>query len=184
GALHLVFHLARAGWVRWTEPAPAGRPKPGRGPLALRIVLEPSATIDLTEAGTQKRLAVYLVRDPAEIPGIARLGIDPLSPAFTSESLAAMLEGRRTQIKGVLTDQTLLAGVGNAYSDEALHRAGLSPFRLASTLEPAEVVALHDALGRALTEAVERSRGLPASGLKDGKRAGMRVHGRTGLPCP
>ena len=184
GDLHLVFHLARAGWVRWNEPAPAGRPKPGRGPLAFRLVLEPDSAVDLTEAGTQKRLAVYLVRHPDEVPGVARLGIDPLSASFTPEALAGLLEGHRAQIKGVLTDQTVLAGVGNAYSDEALHRAGLSPFRLAAALEPEEIMRLHGALRDALAEAVERSRGLPASGLKDDKRAGMRVHGRTGLPCP
>ncbi|HEV2370006.1 MAG TPA: DNA-formamidopyrimidine glycosylase family protein [Acidimicrobiales bacterium] len=184
GTLHLVVHLARAGWLKWMEPAPTARPKPGRGPLALRLVLDPDSAVDLTEAGTQKRLAVYLVADPDNVPGVARLGVDPLSAAFSVEKLASVVADRRTQIKGVLTDQSLLAGVGNAYSDEGLHRAGLSPFRMAATLTSEEVARLHDSLVAALSEAVHRSRGLPASGLKDGKRAGMRVHGRTGLPCP
>lgn len=184
GGLHLILHLARAGWVRWRDPAPAGRPRPGKGPLALRLVLSGPAAVDITEAGTQKRLAVYLVADPQEVPGIARLGADPLDPAFTVEVLAALLVGRRTQIKGTLTDQSVLAGVGNAYSDEALHRARLSPFRPAGSLGPEEVQELYAALTGNLRQAVERSAGLPAAGLKDDKRAGLLVHGRTGLPCP
>ena len=192
--LHLVVHLARAGWVRWSVPPPAGRARPGKGPLALRVVLGPAApdpsdsdgdgALDFTEAGTQKRLAAYVVTDPSVVPGVGRLGIDPLDPAFTAQALADLLRDRRAQIKGVLTDQGVLAGVGNAYSDEALHQARLSPFRTAAALTPEEVRNLHSALVGLLTEAVERSRGLPASGLKDTKRAGMRVHGRTGLPCP
>ena len=187
--LHLIVHLARAGWVVWKAEAPAARARPGKGPLALRVVLsgrgeEPVAALDFTEAGSQKRLAAYVVSDPADVPGVARLGIDPLDPAFTAEVLAGLAAGRRAQIKGVLTDQSLLAGVGNAYSDEALHRAGLSPFRSAASLSPEEVERLHRSLVDLLSEAVERARGLPASGLKDDKRAGMQVHGRSGLPCP
>ncbi|HET6809882.1 MAG TPA: DNA-formamidopyrimidine glycosylase family protein [Acidimicrobiales bacterium] len=187
--LHLVVHLARAGWVVWREEAPAARARPGKGPLALRLVLSgrdrgPDAALDFTEAGTQKRLAAYVVADPDAVPGVARLGIDPLEPAFTKAALAGILDGRRSQIKGVLTDQALIAGVGNAYSDEALHRSGLSPFRSAAGLSTDEVDRLHASLVELLTEAVERARGLPASGLKDDKRAGMRVHGRAGLPCP
>ena len=184
GDLHLVFHLARAGWVRWNEPAPAGRPKPGRGPLAFRLVLEPDSAVGLTEAGTQKRLAVYLVRHPDEVPGVARLGIDPLSASFTPEALAGLLEGHRAQIKGVLTDQTVLAGVGNAYSDEALHRAGLSPYKKAGSLDGPEVARLHEAVVGVLTEAVGRSSSLGIAELKGDKKRAMQVHGRTGEPCP
>ena len=189
GGLHLVVHLARAGWVVWREEAPGTRARPGKGPLALRLVVSDGeggsdSSLDFTEAGTQKRLAAYVVTDPGEVPGVGRLGIDPLDPAFTREELARLVSGRRSQIKGVLTDQAVLAGVGNAYSDEALHRARLSPFRPAAGLSADEVAVLHTALVELLTDAVERSRGLPASGLKDGKRAGMQVHGRTGLPCP
>ena len=189
GGLHLVVHLARAGWVVWREEAPSSRARPGKGPLALRLVLSgrgggPDAALDFTEAGTQKRLAAYVVADPDAVPGVARLGIDPLDPAFTTAALAGLVDGHRGQIKGVLTDQALIAGVGNAYSDEALHRAGLSPFRSAASLSADEVERLHAALGELLSDAVERARGLPASGLKDDKRAGMQVHGRAGLPCP
>lgn len=187
--MHLVVHLSRAGWVVWREEAPVGRARPGKGPLALRVVLSglddgAEAALDFTEAGTQKRLAAYVVADPSAVPGVARLGIDPLDPGFTSVALAGLLADRRAQIKGVLTDQSLLAGVGNAYSDEALHRARLSPFRTAATLSAEEIDRLHHALVELLSDAVERSRGLPASGLKDDKRSGMQVHGRDGLPCP
>ena len=144
----------------------------------------PDAALDFTEAGTQKRLAAYVVADPATVPGVARLGVDPLDPAFSTEALAALTRDRRSQIKGLLTDQALIAGVGNAYSDEALHRSGLSPFRSAASLSPEEIERLHDSLVELLSDALERSRGLPASGLKDDKRAGMQVHGRAGLPCP
>ena len=187
--LHLVVHLARAGWVVWREDAPAARPRPGKGPLALRLTMSgrgggPVAALDFTEAGTQKRLAAYIVSDPRTVPGVARLGVDPLGPGFTAEVLTELVADRRAQIKGVLTDQSLLAGVGNAYSDDALHRAHLSPFRSAATLSPEEVDRLHRSLVEVLSDAVERARGLPASGLKGDKRAGMQVHGRTGLPCP
>lgn len=181
--LHLVVHLARAGWVRWNGAVPSGRPRPGRGPLALRVRLSSGAALDFTEAGTKKRLAAYLVDDPRQVPGIATLGMDPLTAGFTLEAFTACL-GTSTQIKGVLTDQKVLAGVGNAYSDEALHRAGLSPFRPAKRLTPEEVERLWRAVVACLSEALERSRGLPAEGLKHDKRAGMKVHGRTGLPCP
>ena len=180
---HLVLHLARAGWIRWREGAAPARAKPGRGPLALRLVLD-GASLDVTEAGTQKRLAAYIVGVPEDVPGVAALGVDPLDPAFTTEHLARLLAGSHQQVKGVITDQRLLAGVGNAYSDEALHRARLSPFRPAGHLTPEEVAALHDAIVATLSEAVARSSGLPAAGLKDEKRAGMQVHARTGQPCP
>ncbi|MGZ4664857.1 MAG: DNA-formamidopyrimidine glycosylase family protein, partial [Frankiaceae bacterium] len=81
--LHLVIHLARAGWLAWKAKQPAAPPRPGRGPLALRVVLDDDSGFDLTEAGTQKRLAVYVVRDPDEVPGVARLGVDPLDPSLT-----------------------------------------------------------------------------------------------------
>ncbi|MBY8876475.1 Fpg/Nei family DNA glycosylase [Actinacidiphila acidipaludis] len=187
GDLHLVVHLARGGWVRWLDRLPDAPPKPGRGPLALRVRLgdpDDGAGFDVTEAGTQKRLAIYVVRDPQEVPGIARLGPDPLSGTFTLEDFAALLRGERRQIKGVLRDQSVLAGIGNAYSDEILHAAKMSPFKLAANLGDDEVAGLYAAMGTTLTEAVERSRGLPLRDLKSEKKSGLRVHGRTGEPCP
>ena len=182
--LHLIVHLARAGWLRWRDSLPEAPPKPGKGPLAFRLRFADGAGFDLTEAGTRKRLAVYLVTDPATVPGIAALGPDPLDPAFTPDVLAGLLAGLRTQIKGVLRDQKVIAGIGNAYSDEVLHAARMSPFRLASSLSPEEVAQLHAVIVGTLQEAIARSAGLQAGDLKAEKKAGLRVHGRTGQPCP
>ncbi|MDX3618413.1 Fpg/Nei family DNA glycosylase [Streptomyces europaeiscabiei] len=185
GELHLVTHLARAGWLHWRDRLPDGPPRPGgKSPLALRVALETGEGFDLTEAGTQKRLAVYVVRDPAQVPGVARLGPDPLADEFDVTRFAGLLAGERRQIKGALRDQSLIAGIGNAYSDEILHAARMSPFKLASSLRPEETRHLHEALRATLTEAVERSRGLAAGRLKAEKKSGLRVHGRTGEPCP
>ncbi|MEV5798308.1 Fpg/Nei family DNA glycosylase [Streptomyces collinus] len=184
GGPHLVTHLARAGWLQWRDRLPDGPPRPGKGPLALRVALETGEGFDLTEAGTQKRLAVYVVRDPREVPGIARLGPDPLAADFDEERLAALLKDERRRIKGALRDQSLIAGVGNAYSDEILHAAKMSPYKIAASLTPEEVHRLHEALRTTLTEAVERSRGLAAGRLKAEKKSGLRVHGRAGEPCP
>jgi formamidopyrimidine-DNA glycosylase len=184
GDLHLVMHLARAGWLRWREELPSAPAKPGKGPLAFRLVLDDGSGFDLTEAGTQKRLAVYLVRDPADVPGIATLGPEPMDPSFTVEALAGILDGRRTQIKGILRDQHIIAGIGNAYSDEVLHAARMSPFKLAATFTQEEVAALHEAIVTTLREAVGRSAGLAAADLKGEKKTGLRVHGKAGQPCP
>jgi formamidopyrimidine-DNA glycosylase len=182
--LHLVTHLARAGWLRWRDELPTQPPRPGKGPLAFRLRFADGAGFDLTEAGTRKRLAVYLVADTAAIPGVASLGPEPLDPEFTPQVLGGILAGRRTQIKGVLRDQKLIAGIGNAYSDEVLHAAKMSPFRLASSLSAEEVEELHAVIIGTLREAIGRSDGLAASDLKKEKKAGLRVHGKTGEPCP
>jgi len=183
-ALHLITHLARAGWLRWRDEMPDKPARPGKGPLAFRLVFADGSGFDLTEAGTRKRLAVYLVTDPAQVPGIASLGPDPLSPDFTTAVLAGLLAGRRTQIKGVLRDQRVIAGIGNAYSDEVLHAARMSPFRLASSLTPDDVAALHEVIVGTLRSAIERSSGLAAADLKAEKKAGLAVHGRAGEKCP
>lgn len=187
--LHLVTHLARAGWLRWSDSLPAAPVRPGKSPLALRVrLLDPRTGeepgFDLTEAGTQKRLAVYVVRSATGVPGIASLGPDPLAVAFDRARLAGILNGSRHQIKGLLRDQSIVAGVGNAYSDEVLHAARLSPFAIAGRLDEAEITRLFEALRSVLTAAVDAARGKPAKELKDAKRAGMRVHGRAGRPCP
>ena len=184
GTLHLITHLARAGWLRWRDELPDKPARPGKGPLAFRLAFADGAGFDLTEAGTRKRLAVYLVREPADVPGIASLGPDPLAPDFTAEVLGRLLAGRRTQIKGVLRDQKIIAGIGNAYSDEVLHAARMSPFRLASSLTADDVAALHAVIISTLTSAVERSSGLAAADLKSEKKAGLAVHGRAGEKCP
>ncbi|MBY8339054.1 Fpg/Nei family DNA glycosylase [Streptomyces spinosirectus] len=184
GGPHFVTHLARAGWLHWKDRLPDGPPRPGKGPLALRTALETGAGFDLTEAGTQKRLAVYVVHDPQEIPGVARLGPDPLADDFDAGRFAELLKSERRQIKGALRDQSLIAGVGNAYSDEILHAAKMSPFKLAASLTPEETDRLYEALRSTLIQAVERSRGVAAGRLKAEKKSALRVHGRTGEPCP
>ena len=133
---HLVLHLARAGWVRWKQEVPPVPPRPStKSPLAARIVLDNGSGLDITEAGTRKSLALYVVRDPSDVEGIARLGPDPLADEFTVEVLGEIL-GRagRAQIKGVLRHQGTIAGIGNAYSDELLHAAKLSPFKPSNSL--------------------------------------------------
>jgi formamidopyrimidine-DNA glycosylase len=185
GELHLITHLSRAGWLRWSEKLAAMPLKPGKGPIALRVHLgKPgeASGFDLTEAGTQKRLAVWLVDDPMAVPQIAALGPDALS--LGPEELAAVLAGNSGRIKTVITDQRTIAGIGNAYSDEILHVAKLSPFATAGKLTAAQLSALHDAMISVLTDAVSRSVGQGAAMLKGEKRSGLRVHARTGLPCP
>ena len=184
--LHLVVHLARAGWLRWKDTLPTAAPSPsGKNPLALRVHLDDGSGFDLTEAGTRKKLSVYVVRDPAEVPGIARLGPDPLADDFTVEALAAILgQHGRAQLKGVLRDQAVIAGIGNAYSDEILHVARMSPFKPANSLGAEDLLTLYAAIRDTLLDAVGRSAGLAAGELKAEKKSGLRVHARTGLPCP
>jgi formamidopyrimidine-DNA glycosylase len=185
--LHLVTHLARGGWLQWRESLPPAPPRPGKGPLAFRLHLAaedhgPVSGFDLTEQGTQKRLAVYLVRDVFDVPGIARLGPDALG--VDEQQLGSVLRSARGQLKRVLTDQSVLAGIGNAYSDEILHAARLSPFKPTQNLNDDEIARLYKAILDVLTDAVQRSVGQKAATLKGEKRSGLRIHGRAGLPCP
>jgi formamidopyrimidine-DNA glycosylase len=180
--VHLVVHLARAGWLHWRSGLPTAPPKPGKGPLAVRVHLEDGEGFDLTEQGTRKGLAVYVVRSPSEVPGIARLGPDALE--VDRDTFARLMRSRSGQLKGALTDQTLISGIGNAYSDEILHEARLSPFKMADKLNEDELVRLHEAMRSTLTDALERQVGQRAATLKGEKRSGLQVHARTGLPCP
>lgn len=182
GPWHLITHLSRAGWLRWSDKLATTPLKPGKGPIALRVHLGEGVGSDLTEAGTQKRLAVWVVADPLDVPQIAALGPDALS--LDSAGLAGVLAGQGGRIKTVITDQKVIAGIGNAYSDEILHVAKLSPFATAGKLTDAQLGALHDAMVSVLTDAVSRSVGQQAATLKGEKRSGLRVHARTGLPCP
>lgn len=183
GPWHLITHLSRAGWLRWSDKLSPTPLKPsGKGPIALRVHLDEGVGFDLTEAGTQKRLAVWVVADPMAVPQIASLGPD--APSLDSAGLAGVLAGNSGRIKTVITDQKVIAGIGNAYSDEILHVAKLSPFATAGKLTDAQLGALHDAMISVLTDAVTRSVGQQAATLKGEKRSGLRVHARTGLPCP
>ncbi len=182
--LHLVVHLARAGWLRWREKTPLATVKRGAGPIAARLVLDDGSGFDLTEAGTKKSLAIHVTRDPQSVERVATLGPDPLAESFTEAVFAGILAAAgRAQIKGVLRDQRLIAGIGNAYSDEILHVAKMSPFKPAS-MEAADVHVLYEAVQTTLREAVARSEGLAASELKGEKKSNLRVHGRFGQPCP
>lgn len=182
--LHLVLHLARGGWIRWSDALPAARAKPSKGPLALRVRLVGGSGFDVTEMGTEKRLAAYVVRDPADIEWVARLGPDPLDPRFDLARFRQAFAGQSGNVKKVLTDQSVIAGVGNAYSDEALHAARLSPFKPAGKLNDDESERLYRAVVEILRDAVTRSAGLPAAGLKAEKKEHLQVHGRTGQACP
>ncbi|MDZ5661481.1 Fpg/Nei family DNA glycosylase [Nocardioides sp. zg-1308] len=189
--VHLVIHLARAGWIRWRDEVPALPARPNsKNPLAARVViddpdLDVQPGLDITEAGTRKGLAIYVVRDPQEVEGISRLGPDPLDDAFTIDVLRGILEAEgRKQIKGVLRMQSIVAGIGNAYSDEILHAARMSPFKPANSLEDDDLQTLYDAIRGTLGDAVRRASGLAASELKGEKKSNLAVHGRTGQKCP
>lgn len=189
--LHLVFHLAKAGWLRWSDELPTRPPRLGRGrgqgggtAVALRCRLSDGSGFDLTEAGTRKGLAAYIVGDVELVPGLAALGPDPLGAGFTPEVFAGLLRGAGQQVKGLLRDQRVIAGIGNAYSDEILHAARVSPFAIASRLDDETVARLYESVRATLARAVVAASGRPARELKDAKRAGMAVHGRTGEACP
>jgi len=184
--IHLVLHLARAGWVRWRDEVPPIPPKPSpRSTLAARVVLDSDEGLDITEAGTKKSLALYVVRDPLDVPGIATLGPEPMSDDFTVEALAAILkDAGRKQLKGVLRHQGTIAGIGNAYSDEILHAARMSPYKPSDSLSDEELATLYAALRGTLADAVARSTGLAASELKGEKKSHLAVHGRAGQKCP
>ena len=182
GERWLITHLSRAGWLRWSDSLGTAPLKPGKGPIALRVHLGDGRGFDLTEAGTQKRLAVWVVDNPASIDALAALGPDALG--ISAADLAEVLARSSGRIKTAITDQKLIAGIGNAYSDEILHAARISPFATSSNLAAAQVSALHEAMVSVLTGAVQRSVGQQAAKLKGEKRSGLSVHGRTGLPCP
>ena len=183
--LHLLIHLARAGWLRWRNVAPAPMPRgPGKGPMAARLVLDDGSGLDITEAGTKKSLSISLVRCADEVPGVARLGPEPLDASFTEDVFFELLKKQgRAQIKGVLRNQSTIAGIGNAYSDEILHAAKMSPFKAADMAQD-DAARLYAALQSTLRAAVERADGVSASELKGEKKSNLQVHGRTGLPCP
>jgi formamidopyrimidine-DNA glycosylase len=181
GEVHLITHLARAGWLRWSDALAQAPLKPGKGPISLRVHLS-GPGFDLTEAGTKKGLAVWIVRDPNDVPSVARLGPDALSLDRTK--LGELFAGRTERLKTALTDQSLIAGIGNAYSDEIMHTAKLSPYATPGKLPSDALDRLADAMNEVLTSAVTRSVGQAAARLKGEKRSGLRVHARAGLPCP
>ncbi|MDQ4500774.1 DNA-formamidopyrimidine glycosylase family protein [Sinomonas sp. ASV322] len=186
GRLLVVVHLALGGWVRVNDKLPDPAPARGKGYTAARFGFvrgEETTGVDLTEAGTWKRLAVWIVRKLEDVPPIAELGPEPLEDEFTLEKFRSLLN-KRQQIKGLLRNQKIIAGIGNAYSDEILHVAKLSPFAVASALDDEETSRLYAALRETLEGATAEAIGRPPEDLKDEKRASMRVHRRTGEACP
>lgn len=179
---HLIVHLARAGWLRYQEELSPAPLRPGKSPIALRVYLDDGSGFDFTEAGTKKSLAIYVVRRPDEVPGIQRLGPDALD--VNLEEFTNRIVHENAQIKKAITTQHLIAGIGNAYSDEILHRAKISPFALTSRLTETQLATLHHVMRETLSEAVGRSVGQRAAELKSEKRTGLQVHGRAGEKCP
>jgi formamidopyrimidine-DNA glycosylase len=180
--LHLVVHLMIAGRFRWI---PAG----ARGRVPARIALAefqfPPGTLVLTEAGTKRRASIHLVQGAGGLAPFERGGLEPLDA--TRDEFAERLARENHTLKRSLTDPRLFSGIGNAYSDEILHRARLSPLKLTSRLSDEEVTRLHDATRATLTEWTERLRGEVGDGFPEKVTAfheGMAVHGRFREPCP
>lgn len=186
GRLAVVVHLALGGWVKVLDKLPEATVSRGKVYSAARFGFvrgDETTGIELTEAGTWKRLAVWIVPRLEDVPAIAELGPEPLEDDFTLERFRSLLN-KRQQIKGLLRNQKVIAGIGNAYSDEILHVAKLSPFAVASTLDDGETERLYEAVRTTLEGATAEAVGRPPEDLKDEKRASMRVHRRTGEACP
>ncbi|WP_417563629.1 DNA-formamidopyrimidine glycosylase family protein [Microbacterium sp.] len=206
---HLVVSLGRHGWVRWADTErgdDAGRgddaergDDAGRGddaergddaaevaadPPALASLTVDGSVVEFTDAGSWVSLGLWVVGYPGEVPGIAKLGPDPLDAAFSRVDVDRAVAHRRKQLKAILQEQESFAGIGNAYSDEILHRARLSPVAHGDTLTDDELERLFTAMRDELGEAVRARRGIPIDGLKQAKTDAMRVHGRGGEPCP
>lgn len=185
----LVIHLARAGWLRLSTTVPSSPARPGRGPLMARLTFvnedgEPAYTLDLTEAGTRKGASMYVVTDPNDVPGIAALGPDALEFASAADLATALRATGATRIKNAIRDQRVLAGIGNAYSDEILHAARLSPYAAANRLTDEQYSALLTATTAVLTAATQRAEAADPTSMKAEKKRGLQIHGRAGEPCP
>ncbi|WP_438352542.1 Fpg/Nei family DNA glycosylase [Microbacterium sp. CJ88] len=181
---HLVVHWGHDGWLLWHDVVPLDAKRAGQATLMARVRLHDGSGFDLTDAGQWKALSMFVVSTPAAVPAIAKLGPDPTDPDFTVDDLARVVSGRRKQLKALLQDQNALAGIGNAYSDEILHAARLSPVVHASALSPDDIGRLFAATRGILSQSMDDRRGLAPDDLKDDKRANMRVHRRPGADCP
>lgn len=178
--LTLAIHLGIGGRI---VPSQAGR-KPGRG-VSLEIAFDDESALRVVELGTKKRSSVHLLRAADVDSHLAALGVDALSPDLTVERLADLLAVERSQMKRFLTDQHRIAGIGNAYSDEILWDARLSPLRLSPTLEGADVERLHAAIGSVLRTAMEKAVSDNYLMVARGDERGFfQVHRREKAPCP
>ena len=178
--LYIVLHLMIAGRLRWLEP---GAKSPAR--ITLALLEFPNGTLAITEAGTKRRAAMHVVRGEASLQAMDAGGLEVL--ACDRNSFAARLTAENHTLKRALTDPHLFSGIGNAYSDEILHRAKLSPFKLTRQLTSAEITVLHDATVATLAEWTARLQDEAGEHFPEkvtAFRDGMAVHGRFGQPCP
>jgi formamidopyrimidine-DNA glycosylase len=180
GDLFIVLHLMIAGRLRWFEK---GAKLPGR--ITLVVFEFPSGTLVFTEAGTKRRASIHLVEGEAALAAMDPGGLDVLIAGL--QEFAGCLKRENHTLKRALTDPHLFSGIGNAYSDEILHRAKLSPFAQTVSLSEKDVKALHDATRTILTEWTERLRREAGADFPEkvtAFREGMAVHGRFRKPCP
>jgi formamidopyrimidine-DNA glycosylase len=188
GSDHLVVSLGRHGWARWgqddDDASPVGEADASAPVTLATIGFDDGPALEFTDAGDFVSLGGWVVDQPTEVPAVAKLGPDPASPRFTRAEFDHAFVGRRKQVKAVLQEQESLAGIGNAYSDEILFTAKVSPVVHAATLSGAELDRLFAATVGTIRDAVEARRGVPIADLKAAKVAAMQVHGRTGEPCP
>lgn len=180
--LFLIFHLMIAGRFRWLGP----KAKP-IAKIALATLDFPVGTLVLTEAGTKKRATLHIVKGAVALAAHDPRGTEPLTISLTN--FTALLRRENHTIKRSLTDPHLLAGIGNAYSDEILHAAGLSPIAMTQKLTDDEISRLHAAMQRTLahwTNVLRRQfeKKFPGAGDVTAFRKDFAVHGRFGLPCP
>ena len=180
GDLYIVIHLMIAGRFRWLAP---DKKPPGK--LGLAGFIFDGGALWLTEAGTKRRASLHLVAGRAALVEFTRGGLEPLE--MTRAEFEARLKNENHTLKRSLTDPRLFSGIGNAYSDEILHRAGLSPLTLTSRLDALGVANLYDAIREVLIEWTERLRAEAGDKFPEkvtAFREGMAVHGRFGKPCP
>jgi formamidopyrimidine-DNA glycosylase len=180
GELHLAIHLMIAGRLHWRAAGAALQRK-----LGLAAMDFPAGTLVLTEAGSKRRAALHVVQGAAGLQALDRGGIEVLEADATA--FAAALTRESHTLKRALTDPRLFSGIGNAYSDEILHRARLSPVALTRRLDAEAIARLHAACRDTLLEWTERLRADAAGGFPErvtAFRDGMTVHGRYGKPCP
>jgi formamidopyrimidine-DNA glycosylase len=197
GASHLVVSLGRHGWARWQVADDADADdadgadrrvgedgEDGAAPTLVAVEFDNGRTLELTDAGDWVSLGCWVVDDPAEVPAVAKLGPDPADSDFSRADFDRAVVGRRKQVKAVLQEQESLAGIGNAYSDEILHAAKISPVVHAAALAESGLDRLFDATMGVLSSAIAARRGVPIDQLKAAKVEAMRVHGRAGETCP
>ncbi|MBS1907496.1 MAG: Fpg/Nei family DNA glycosylase [Actinobacteria bacterium] len=178
----LMVGFGRNGWIRWNAPEDPLGDEPV--PEVARITLDDGAVMRVVDLGDFLAVTTSVVDGPADVAGIAALGPDPLLPDFSREAFEHALGTRRKQVKALLQEQTSLAGIGNAYSDEILHRARIAPTVHAALLDGAERDRLFHATVDVLRGALADRRGLPPDRLKQAKVAAMAVHGHGGQACP